>query len=280
AQALASAAFKEGYYAVAFPHFGAERRGAPVLAFTRMDKKKIRRKNQVYSPNFVVILDDRLIDLVNVSEGLKSDGAAIVNTRKRPEEIDMGMEIKTGVVDATGVALEVLGVPITNSAILGAFAKTTGVVSIEAIEDGIRDIFGNRLGEKAGELNAKAARVAYERTVVGTCKGERKMETKKQWLPTVQELPTGLATRPMETDAGLVGPGSFVENKTGSWRTFKPVLNMDKCVMCLLCWFYCPEGSIKRVDDGKALVIDYDYCKGCGICAEECPTKAIDMVRD
>ncbi|HDD60174.1 MAG: pyruvate ferredoxin oxidoreductase subunit gamma [Thermoplasmata archaeon] len=280
AQALASAAFKEGYYAVAFPHFGAERRGAPVLAFTRMDKQKIRRKNQVYNPSFVVILDDRLIDLVNVSEGLNPSGAAVVNTRKSPEEIDLGMEIKVGVVDATSVALEVLGVPITNSAILGAFAKTTGVVSIEAVEEGIRDIFGGRIGKEAGEKNAKAARVAYDRTVVGTSRGEKKMVSKKQWLPTVQELPLGLATRSMETDAGLVGPGSFVENKTGSWRTFKPVFNRDKCVMCLLCWFYCPEGAIKRVDGGKTLEFDFDYCKGCGICAEECPTKAIEMVRD
>jgi 2-oxoacid:acceptor oxidoreductase delta subunit (pyruvate/2-ketoisovalerate family) len=82
----------------------------------------------------------------------------------------------------------------------------------------------------------------------------------------------------MKTEAGLVGPGSFVENKTGSWRTFKPILDHEKCIMCLFCWFYCPEGCIERTKD--SLNINYDYCKGCGICASECPKNAIEMVRE
>lgn len=276
AQALASATFHEGNYAVAFPFFGAERRGAPVLAFTRVDKEKIRRKTQVYEPDYIVILDSSLIELENVTQGLKSEGIAIVNTRKKPEEIDLGMEIKTATVDATGIALEVLGRDVTNSAILGAFARATDAVSIESIEYGIKDIFGARLGDEAGEINAKAARVSYERTLIGNCKGERVFKAKERWLPTWQELPLCLATKAMRTNAGLVGPGSYIENKTGTWRTFKPVLDNEKCTKCLLCWFYCPDGSIKR---GERIEIDYDYCKGCGICANVCPVKAIEMVR-
>jgi 2-oxoacid:acceptor oxidoreductase delta subunit (pyruvate/2-ketoisovalerate family) len=181
-------------------------------------------------------------------------------------------------VDATSVALEVLGVPITNTAILGAFAKTTGIVTIESIEDGIRDIFGHRIGEELGKKNAKAARAAYDRTVVGTCKGDRVFEEIPQWLPTYKELPLGAATRPMKTNAGLVGPGSFIENKTGSWRTFKPVYDKEACNMCRFCWFYCPEGCI--YDRKEEMEFDFDYCKGCGICANQCPKDAIEMVRD
>jgi 2-oxoacid:acceptor oxidoreductase gamma subunit (pyruvate/2-ketoisovalerate family)/2-oxoacid:acceptor oxidoreductase delta subunit (pyruvate/2-ketoisovalerate family) len=278
AQALASAAHIEGNYAVAFPFFGAERRGAPVLAFTRVDKDRIYTKTQIYEPDYIVVLDERLIGLVNVAQGLKENAGAVVNSTKKPEELDLGKPIKTGVVDATSVALEVLGAPITNSSILGAFAKTTEEVTIESIEDGIRDIFGHRIGEVLGEKNAKAARVAYDRTVVGTCKGERTMEAKKQWLPTYKELPLGAATRPMKTDAGLVGPGSFVDNETGSWRTFKPVYKREDCNMCRFCWFYCPEGCI--YDKKEEMVFDFTYCKGCGICANECPKDAIEMVRD
>ncbi len=69
---------------------------------------------------------------------------------------------------------------------------------------------------------------------------------------------------------------SSLEYKTGDWRTFKPVRDESKCTKCLLCWVYCPEGAIKW--DGENLTIDYDYCKGCGICAQECPAKAIEMV--
>jgi pyruvate ferredoxin oxidoreductase delta subunit len=82
----------------------------------------------------------------------------------------------------------------------------------------------------------------------------------------------------MKTEAGLVGPGSFAENETGSWRTFKPVYNKEECNMCRFCWFFCPEGCI--YDKKEEMVFDFTYCKGCGICANECPKDAIEMVRD
>jgi len=277
AQALASAAFQEGGYATAFPFFGAERRGAPVLAFTRIDNKRIYRKTQVYEPDFVVVLDEGLIESVNVVEGLQKGGMVVVNSTKKPEEIDVGIDVKLATVDATSVALEVLKQPATNSAILGAIAKVTGLVKIESVERGIMQIFGDRLGPKVGELNAKAARVAYERAVLGESHGHRQLKTAKKWLPDVNELPLGGAGVPMKTEAGLVGPGSFKENKTGSWRVFRPEYDKEKCTMCNFCWFYCPEGCIDR-KDGK-MSFDLDYCKGCGICANECPAEAIKMVR-
>ena len=79
----------------------------------------------------------------------------------------------------------------------------------------------------------------------------------------------------------ILEPGNAIEYKTGSWRTFKPVWHEDKCIHCLVCWMYCPDEAI-IVEDGKFIRFDYDYCKGCGICANECPTKvqAIEMVLD
>ena len=280
AQALANAAFLEGKYAVSFPFFGAERRGAPVLAFARVDDKKIRVKTQVYNPDYIVVLDDKLVDFVNVAEGMKEGGMAIINSHLLPEQVDLGKVMKTATVDATSIALDVLGSPITNSAILGAFAFATKQVSIESVEEGIKTVFGARIGAKAGEKNALAARKAYEKTIVGRSSGARKMSSKKKWLPGYKEMPLGLATRPMKTDAGLVGPGSFIENKTGSWRTFVPEYDEEKCNMCLMCWFYCPEGCIKREPKDERLRIDLDYCKGCGVCEEVCTPEAIKMKRD
>ena len=277
AQALASAAHVEGGYATAFPFFGAERRGAPVLAFTRIDNKRIYRKTQVYEPDFVVVLDEGLLETVNVVEGLKDGGVVVVNSMRKPEEVDVGVDAKLATVDATSVALEVLKRPATNSSILGALAKATRIVKIESIEQGIMQVFGDRLGAKSGEMNAKAARTAYDRTVVGESHGKRVLKTAEKWLPDVNELPTGVAGVSMDTNAGVIGPGSFLENKTGSWKVFRPEYDDEKCTMCNFCWFYCPEGCIYRKDDH--MEFDMDYCKGCGICANECPVEAIRMVR-
>jgi 2-oxoacid:acceptor oxidoreductase gamma subunit (pyruvate/2-ketoisovalerate family)/2-oxoacid:acceptor oxidoreductase delta subunit (pyruvate/2-ketoisovalerate family) len=277
AQALASAAHVEGGYATAFPFFGAERRGAPVLAFTRIDDKRIYRKTQVYEPDYVVVLDEGLLETVNVVEGLREGGIVVVNTAKKPEEIDVGIDVKVATVDATSVALEVLKQPATNSSILGAFSKATDLVKIESIEKGIVQVFGDRLGPKIGEKNARAARVAYEKTVVGESHGKRQLKAAYKWLPDVNELPMGVAGEAVKTAVSAVGPGSFLENKTGSWKVFRPEYDKEKCTMCNFCWFYCPEGCIYRRDDH--MDFDMDYCKGCGICANECPVEAIRMVR-
>jgi len=74
-------------------------------------------------------------------------------------------------------------------------------------------------------------------------------------------------------------PATSLEYKTGNWRALRPILHEDKCVQCLLCWVHCPEPAIIRSEDNK-VSINYDYCKGCGICANVCPVKAIEMVRE
>ena len=79
----------------------------------------------------------------------------------------------------------------------------------------------------------------------------------------------------------IVEPGNSTEYKTGSWRTFKPVWYPERCIHCLFCWLYCPEPAI-LVENGKMRGIDYEYCKGCGICVKECPDKAnaLELVRE
>ncbi len=86
-----------------------------------------------------------------------------------------------------------------------------------------------------------------------------------------------------ELEIGCVIPeaGTSINFKTGDWRSEKPIWHKDKCVQCLICWIYCPDSSIK-IENGKVIGIDYDFCKGCGICAYECPPKAnaITMERE
>jgi len=105
ANILAIAAVKQGFYAQSFPYFGVERRGAPVQAFTRIDDKKIDIRMNVYNPDAVVVLDPSLMDVIDVTEGLKEGGIIVINTSKNPEDFKLG-DFKIATVDATKIALE------------------------------------------------------------------------------------------------------------------------------------------------------------------------------
>lgn len=157
AELIAVAAFKSGGYSQAFPAFGVERRGAPVQAFVRFSDAKIRLRSQVYEPDYIIVQDSSLIKDVNVFAGLKPGGIAIINTEKTPDfPVPNGVRIIT--VDATSIALEELGLPITNTSLMGAFAAATGEIEFSALEESLRERFPGALAEK----NIKAAKRAYD----------------------------------------------------------------------------------------------------------------------
>lgn len=156
---LALTAIGEGKYAQGFPSFGPERRGAPVAAFNRIDDKQIKVRSAVYKPDVVVVLDSSLVGLVNVTEGLKPDGTLIVNTPKSPEELKKELNFKGRVatVDASKIAWEELGVPITNTTMLGALIKVLDIVKLDSVKEPIEHRFG-RIAQK----NLAALKKAYE----------------------------------------------------------------------------------------------------------------------
>jgi pyruvate ferredoxin oxidoreductase gamma subunit len=156
AEILAKAAFEDGKYCQAFPFFGAERKGAPVMAFTRISDKPIKKRYQVYNPDYVIVLDETLLEAVDVLSGLKEEGKVIINSNN---DVDLGKDVESFNIDATGIALDILGVPIVNTVMLGALARITGIVSIDSIEKVTKETFPGRIGEK----NAKATKIAYEK---------------------------------------------------------------------------------------------------------------------
>jgi pyruvate ferredoxin oxidoreductase gamma subunit len=158
-----AASVYEGKSAQAFPSFGPERRGAPVLGFTRIAEKTITDHSQVYECDCVIVLDETLCEVANVAAGLKPDGVLVINTRKSADAIahDIGFDdpSRIVVIDATDIALELLGNPIVNTIMLGAAVGATGMVSMESVEAAIDEVMGRNLREK----NKKAAREAYKR---------------------------------------------------------------------------------------------------------------------
>jgi len=152
---LTLAAIGEGKYAQGFPSFGPERRGAPVAAFTRIDDKRIKVRSAIYNPDVVVVLDSSLVGLVNVTEGLKSDGTLVVNTTKSPEELkkELNFEGKVATVDASRIAREELGVPITNTTMLGALIKAVKLVKLASAKGPMEHRFGRIANKNLAALN-------------------------------------------------------------------------------------------------------------------------------
>ncbi|MCD6461414.1 MAG: 2-oxoacid:acceptor oxidoreductase family protein [Thermoplasmata archaeon] len=169
---LAVAAAGEGKDVQSFPFFGVERRGAPVTAFTKIDSGRIYVKSMIYEPDYVVVMDPSLLTAVDVTSGLKEDGVLLVNSGRSPEEMkeEVGIE-RVAVVNATEIAIRNrLGSrenPIVNTAILGALARVSGVVSLDSVKRAI-----DESAPRKKEENKKAAEDAWNEVVFGFKGGE------------------------------------------------------------------------------------------------------------
>jgi len=163
AELLALAAIGEGKYAQAFPSFGPERRGAPVVAFCRISEQPIRIRANIYEPDIVVVLDPTLLKIVNVAAGLKSSGIVVTTSKDSPEMVReiLGIKNRIAVVDAIKIAMEVLGLPITNTAMLGSLIRAADLVKKESFISPLKERFG-RIAEK----NIAAFDRAYQDTVL------------------------------------------------------------------------------------------------------------------
>ncbi len=244
---LATALYYEGKFTQGIPMYGTERRGAPVVSFLRIGEERINERDLVHEPDMVIVLDPLLGKSVPVTDGLKKGGIVLINHPRGGREAGLGGDFKVSSVDATNIALEEIGRPITNTAILGAFAKITGSVSLESLERAINEQWSGRIAE----MNINAVKKAYEQANAPVDVSD---------LP-----PQKVETKPGELDVA-------------SWRVYTPVLDKDKCIGCKRCYILCPEVAISMVD-GKA-EINYKNCKGCGVCTEECPVKAIDFIQE
>jgi len=162
---IALAAVYEEKFCRAFPFYSSARRGSPVTAFAQIGREDEATRSYIYTPNYILILDPELPKAVDVTSGLKEGGAIIWNTPLSPEEAADLLKVnlsKIGVLDATSIALESFGRPIPNTAVLGAFVRTTGLLKMESIERAIRKRFSGELAEK----NVIAAEKGYRNVKV------------------------------------------------------------------------------------------------------------------
>ncbi len=170
AQFLAEAALEMGKHIQAFPEYGPERAGAPIRAFTRISDSAIHIHSSVTNPDIVVVIDPKLIESVDVAEGLDEKGALVVNTTLSVSEVREITGYKTGkvaVCDGTKIALETIGAPIPNTPMIGALLKVKEVVPLDLIEKEVRAKFLKKIGEEKTKGNIEAVKRAFNEAKIG-----------------------------------------------------------------------------------------------------------------
>lgn len=166
AEILVYANVNEGRYGNSIPFFGFERQGAPVTSYVKLDDKPIKPKTQVYNPNCIIVLEPTIMNAVDVFDGLKENSFFILNSNKNPKNIEIPKQVKTiALVDATKIAQEVLQNKITNTIMLGAFAKATKWVKLDSIKERVKELFGVK--------NLEAIKQGYNKTKVYNLEGDR-----------------------------------------------------------------------------------------------------------
>jgi pyruvate ferredoxin oxidoreductase gamma subunit len=273
-------------YGMSQPMFGAERMGSPTESYVRLSRyiELVRSNEQVYAPHFVALLDPSLLGEIDVTAGVPEGGWLIINTVMNQLEIQdiiKRKDINIATIDATRIALDVLGRNITNTVILGALVRVSHIFTLEELNDAIMKRFKDDLAAK----NIQAVKQAYDETCIYDIGIDVDFTayTKVRWqqvgigLPGYKELDRA-GVWYCNNDNGLIKVGSDQVN-TGSWGEWDIIWDKNICTDCTQCWFICPDFAIIREkgEDGlwHMAGIDSYHCKSCQNCLNICPVSAI-----
>lgn len=274
---VGSAAFEVGYAVQDSPVYGAERRGAPLAAFTRIADEPILERGAIIHPDLVVVADDTLLTEPASQPDAGGDRHTTLLINTHHDEADLrpltshGGRILTD--DFTTLALKMTQHLASLSTALAAAAASLIGLSLEALLSGLdQELAQTHLTTSEQAANRELARAIYTRTP-SWAPVQARLEDAATPLP---ELVQVAFAPPAQATPSIVAVGNSPERHTGSWRQFRPVLHPEKCTRCWLCFVWCPEAAI-ALDHDEYPVIDYDVCKGCLLCAHECPTHAFSV---
>lgn len=290
----AAASFGEGRYALAFPSFGPERRGAPIRAFTKLGTAPINDRSALTRADYVLYLDDTLLGDAYASE-LKPGGRVIVNSTRRFDDP------RIVALDANGLSQAILGRPIPNTALLGALAALCAQVSVDDLHEAVRQYLPPKLHEKNLRIITEAAvlvRAAGE-DAPGEQEGTPATPAPEAPCATPHEEATAVPPRgdvriPVLRANPVLDPAVYARSTcfeaghlvsvNAGWRNVRPVVDVAACTRCGMCCRQCPDGALYLAAPaggaGEQVVVDLDFCKGCGICARACALKAITMTAE
>lgn len=274
---LGTAAFLDGFFVQDFPLYGVERRGAPITSFVRIASEPITERGVISDPDVVIVMDETLLQDPRALPltGLKRGGAVLINSPRSTEYLRNEHRIEGARVltlDMTKISLEVLREPIF-SPLAGAAAAKIANISEDSLKKGlVRELSGIVEEKEELDKNVEAATLAFRSVpsidlkTLGSVRDESPI-IKVLFEPALASSPT------------INAVGNSPRRKTGNWRIYRPVWDLEVCTRCSICFARCPEGCISLDDEGYPRV-DYENCKGCLICATECPAGGIEKVRE
>ncbi|HVO26599.1 MAG TPA: 2-oxoacid:acceptor oxidoreductase family protein [Candidatus Margulisiibacteriota bacterium] len=276
---VSRAAFIGGLNVQDSPLYGAERRGAPVVAFVRYSDGPIHERGYIEQPDLVVVMDDSLLSQPDaaVLDGLGDTSVVLVNTSAATADVKARFAITVHVVtlDVSAIALELLGHHLLSAPVAGLAVKVAGIAAWEDLAAAVRLELGELgLSAELIERNVSATQRAFNAAPMVQVFAARPRQRPVSTAPfNMPHLPARLAAPSI-----TVAATSTLRHMEG-WRVYRPEIDRAHCTRCFLCFALCPEGAI-HLDAQNYPVVDYDHCKGCLVCVAECPPKVISQVRE
>lgn len=278
---VSRAAFLAGSTVQDSPLYGAERRGAPVVAFVRFaEQAPIAERGYIECPDVVVVIDDSLLAQpdAGVLDGVTEATLVLANTRQPADALRarFGIAARVVALDVSGITLALLGQHVLGAPAAGFTVKATGLAGwndlVRAVDTELMDI---GLAADLVERNLVATRRAFDGApFVGLpARGVTAGPTARPRAFVVPRLPAAT------TAPSIVAGATSARRTTEGWRVSRPVVDLARCSRCFLCFALCPEGAI-HLDAANYPVVDYDHCKGCLVCVTECPPHAFAEVRE
>ncbi len=277
---LGSAAFQAGWIVQDSPVYGAERRGAPIAAFTRMAHDPILERGAITAPNLVVVADDTLLTEPAAQPLTGCDSTCVLLLNSYHDAADIPAlahhEGRILTADFTTLALKTTETLASLSTALGvAAACLLGLTCEESLAGLESELSLTHLNAEQLETNRQLARDVYTQATSWEPVPESNHETQ---LPAPALVKVQFAP-PTQAAPSIYAVSNSPQRHTGSWRQFRPVLQPEKCTQCWLCFVWCPEAAIS-LDHNEFPIVDYDVCKGCLLCSHECPTHAFSVEKE
>jgi pyruvate ferredoxin oxidoreductase gamma subunit len=276
---VSRAAFLAGFTVQDSPLYGAERRGAPVVAFARIADEPIHERGYIDQPDAIVLMDHSLLELPEaaVLDGASEQTLVLANSAQPSDELKQTANIPGRVItlDVSSIALHRLHHHLLSAPIAGFTVKVAALAPWETLAEAARiELTGIGLNRDVVELNLAATREAFDAApAVGLSAPVATPPPVPGARFVIPRLPARLAA------PSISATGTSALRSMAGWRVYRPEIELSRCTRCFICFALCPEGAI-RLDAESYPVVDYDHCKGCLVCATECPPHAITEVRE